>query len=376
MIADVPLGAFLSGGLDSSLVVALMSQLSSRPVETFSLGFKEESFNELSYARLVAERLGTHHREYTVDWDLKELLPPLLEHFGEPFADSSALPQYYLSRATRSEVTVALSGDGADEIFGGYRRYQGRWLAERYNRWPGWAGRWALDWVGAALPEPATYYGFSRRKKLKRFLEYARAVREDESVSWEFFFTAAEKTALYTENFADIIDTARQGDRGEAEPEPASSDPLARMFRKDLRQYLPEDILTKVDRMSMACSLEVRSPFLDHRVVEFAASLPIDMKLRRLQRKYLLRRLGVKLLPEPIAKRPKQGFVVPLVAWFRTALKDWTRDILLSSEALNRGFFRRGAVEEMLRLHEQQRDLSQQLWALLVLELWLQRAAR
>ena len=195
MLSDVPVGAFLSGGLDSSLVVALMQQVSGSQVRTFSIGFRESSFSELDQARQVAAALGTQHQEYVVDYEVRDLLPKLLDHFGEPFADSSAIPTYHLSRMTREQVTVALSGDGGDEVFGGYRRYLARGWAERFNRWPAWMGRGAVEGLGRHLREPATYYGRSRRKKLKRFLEFAAAVREAPQTSWGFFLPKRKKSA-------------------------------------------------------------------------------------------------------------------------------------------------------------------------------------
>lgn len=193
LLADVPLGAFLSGGLDSSLVVALMREASSTPVKTFSIGFEDSSFNELEYARQVAETLETEHEEYVVDYGVQELLPKLVAHFGEPFADSSAIPTYHLSRVTREKVTVALSGDGGDEIFGGYRRYQAGILAQYYNRWPGLLGRDAFERLVGAIREPATYYGKSLRKKLKRFAEFAAMARENPQTSWAFFLPRRKK---------------------------------------------------------------------------------------------------------------------------------------------------------------------------------------
>ena len=190
LLADVPVGAFLSGGLDSSLVVALMRAVSDQPVRTFAIGFEESSFNELSYAREVAQALGTEHREYTVSYQIEDLLPKMLDHFGEPFADSSAIPTYHLARVAREEVTVALSGDGGDEIFGGYRRYQARYWAELFNRIP---GRLLCEWAVERVKEPAGYYGKSWRKKMRRFIEFARAVREAPETSWGFFLPGRKK---------------------------------------------------------------------------------------------------------------------------------------------------------------------------------------
>lgn len=196
LLADVPVGAFLSGGLDSSLVVALMQQVGGKQVRTFSIGFNDSSFNELDHARKVAQALGTQHQEYVVDYQVRDLLPKLLDHFGEPFADSSAIPTFHLSRMTREQVTVALSGDGGDEVFGGYRRYLARRWAELFNRWPAWLGRGAVEGLGRALREPDTYYGHSRRKKLKRFLEFAAAVREAPQTSWGFFLPKRKKSSF------------------------------------------------------------------------------------------------------------------------------------------------------------------------------------
>lgn len=193
LMADVPVGAFLSGGLDSSLIVAMMQKASAEPVRTFSIGFAESSFNELEHARSVSEAVGTEHAEFIVSFEVQDLLPRMLDHFGEPFADSSAIPAYHLSKATRSAVTVALSGDGGDEVFGGYRRYRARILADLFNRWPAWLGRDAAAGMAGRMREPDTYYGRSVRKKVKRFLEFATAVRETSNTSWAFFLTRRKR---------------------------------------------------------------------------------------------------------------------------------------------------------------------------------------
>ena len=193
LLADVPVGAFLSGGLDSSLIVALMRSVGHERVRTFSIGFSESSFDELAYARQVAQVLDTDHAEYVVDYQVEDVIPQLLKHFGEPFADSSAIPTYHLSRVTKEQVTVALSGDGGDEIFGGYRRYQARIMADRYNRWPSWAGRSLFESIWEIVPEPDGYYGTSWRKKGRRFLEFARTVREEPHTSWAFFLPKTKK---------------------------------------------------------------------------------------------------------------------------------------------------------------------------------------
>ena len=377
LLADVPLGAFLSGGVDSSLVVAMMQQMSAQPVRTFAIGFEESSFNELDSARQIARVLGTQHQEYKVTYEIKELLPKLLDHFAEPFADSSAIPVYHLSRTTRQNVTVALSGDGGDEVFGGYRRYRARLLANMYNRLPSLLGRGMVDRLADRLSEPATYYGTSCVKKLKRFVEFARTMRQLPETSWAFFFSHEEKLSLYSEKFADIL--------YQEAATPSLQGYFARQFEAgrqhmlwvDLKTYLPDDILVKVDRMSMACSLEVRCPFLDHHVVEFMARMPVEYKYTWRQSKILLRDLAQRYLPADVLQRPKQGFAIPLASWLKNELRTWMEDILLSSSGLFCDLFDRKAVERMIALHLQgRRDLSQQLWALIVLEVWLQRTRK
>ena len=377
LLADVPVGAFLSGGLDSSLVVAMMQQMSAQPVRTFAIGFEESSFNELDAARHIAQVIGTEHQEYRVTYEIKELLPKLLDHFAEPFADSSAIPVFHLSRVTRENVTVALSGDGGDEVFGGYRRYRARLLADRYDRIPDMLGRGLVDWLAGRMSEPATYYGTSVVKKLKRFVEFARTVRQSPETSWAFFFTHEEKLSLYSEKFADILYQevgipslhgyfTQQFEAGRQH-----------MLWVDLMTYLPDDILAKVDRMSMACSLEVRCPFLDHRVVEFMAQMPIEYKYNQRQTKILLRDVAQRYLPAAVLQRPKQGFAIPLASWLKNELRPWMEDTLLSSSAIFQDLFDRRVVEGMIAQHLQgRRDLSQQLWALIVLEVWLKKTSK
>ena len=373
--ADVPVGAFLSGGLDSSLVTALMCKAAgSGDVRTFSIGFDDSSFDELGYARQVAEQLGTRHEESVVGYEVRDLFPELLDHFGEPYADSSAIPTYHLSRLTRGHVTVALSGDGGDEVFGGYRRYQAGLMAQVYNRWPRALGRDLFERTATLIPEPATYYGDSPRKKLRRFLEFAAAVRDSPETSWAFFLSEGERAGLYSRDFASTL-----GANGESDSfsqyigRPAEGGGQA-MMKFDLLSYLPDDILTKVDRMSMACSLEVRCPLLDHKVVEFMAQVPQAQKYTFRHSKRLLRRIASRYLPETILRRPKHGFAVPMARWLQTDLLPWAQDLLTSSAFRTRGLFTTDRVEGMLEAHVAgRRDFSQQIWSLMVLELWFQR---
>ncbi|HIG17233.1 MAG TPA: asparagine synthase (glutamine-hydrolyzing) [Candidatus Handelsmanbacteria bacterium] len=365
LIADVPLGAFLSGGLDSSLITAYMCREAGQ-VRTFAIGFEEGSFNELGFARQAAEALGTCHEEHIVNYDVRDLMPELLDHFGEPFADSSAVPLFHLSRMTRRSVTVALSGDGGDEVFGGYRRYTAWLWAQKYQRWTPALARRAIDSLATGLREPSVYYGHSLRKRLRRFLEFSAALEQDPSSSWAFFLLEGEKQALYTEEFAATLD----GGRHPRAPAPAATD----LMQIDQGTYLPDDILAKVDRASMACSLEVRSPLLDHRLVEYMAGVPRHWKVTLRERKILLRRIARKYLPAHIIDRPKQGFSIPLNAWLQGPLRDWMEELLSVHSLQQRGWFRPQTVRRVVDDHLQgRRDFSQQLWALMMLELWLRR---
>ena len=371
LMSDVPLGAFLSGGIDSSLVVALMSQASDAPVETFSIGFEEQSYNELAHARRVAQHLGTNHHEFIVRSDLEDVLPRLSWHFDEPFADSSAIPTYYVSKMGRQHVTVALTGDAGDEVFAGYRRYQARRLAEQFNRLPFTVRRRMIERVVRRLPEPSTYYGSSWIKKLKRFVEYCAVVEDQPHTSRTPFFTPLAKADLYASDLQAALD-GRIQDNYVADyfDQVSGEDIVSQMMWVDLMTYLPDDILTKVDRMSMAVSLEVRTPLLDHKLIEFMANVPVDWKLRGLTTKYLFKKIAAELLPTEIVRRPKQGFMVPLAAWFRDELHDFVRDVLLSSQCCQL-YYQSAAVERLLTEHQAgQADHSGRLWALLQFALW------
>jgi asparagine synthase (glutamine-hydrolysing) len=370
LISDVPLGAFLSGGIDSSLVIALMTRISGNPVESFSIGFGDSSYDELPAARRAAALFGAIAHEKVVDYRVKELLPALVRHFDEPFGDSSALPVYYLSQMTREHVKVALSGDGCDEALGGYRRYAAARLA-RYARLlpPSLRGK-LLDKFLRMLPEGTEYYGDSLTKKLRLFSEHLQTLSETGFASWYITFNRREKELLYgdelkvrlcREGGEDPVDGWVRGHRG---PER-----LAEMMRADIQFYLPDDILAKVDRMSMAHSLEVRSPFLDHKLQEFVATIPLHLKVRGMELKYILKRAAAGLLPKDITGRPKHGFQVPVGRWFREGLSDYLRDELLSSL---KGLFRPEYIEGLLHEHQVtgRRDHGQKLWTLLILALW------
>jgi asparagine synthase (glutamine-hydrolysing) len=371
MIADVPLGAFLSGGIDSSAVVASMARQSPRPVVTTSVGFAERTHSELDHARAVAKALGTEHHELLVKPDAIADLPRLVWHLDQPFADSSALPTYYVSRATRERVTVALSGDGGDELFAGYqRRYGIHRLEQRLRRViPGPVRRGVLAPLARIYPRSER---IPRPLRLKLVLSnlgqsFERAYFNDMSL-----FLDEEKQALCTPEFLaqarhhdPIAAFARNFERVR------DADPLSRVLYVDFKTWLANDILVKVDRMSMACSLEVRAPLLDHKVIEFAASLPSRLKFRGSVSKFLLKRHVASRLPDADVHRPKQGFELPLAAWLRGDLRDMARDLLFSTRATDRGYVRPEEVTRIWDAHQSgARNHSPQIWALMVLELW------
>jgi asparagine synthase (glutamine-hydrolysing) len=372
LMSEVPLGAFLSGGIDSSAVVALMAQESNEKVKTFSIGFEEQDFSELHHARRVAEWVGADHHEFIVRPDAVEILPLLVEHYGEPYADSSAVPTYYVARETRKHVTVALNGDGGDESFAGYERYAAMQLAENYRKVPEFVRKSVKVGVGLI---PTSELGRSRLRSGKRFLEAASLPKVDRYLRWMSIFDAAAKSSLYSDAFKS--ETTSGYAKSLLEPwfvRANGSGFVDASLLADLMTYLPNDLLVKVDIATMAVSLEARSPFLDHHVIEFAASLPEKFKLRGLTTKYLLKKVLRKLLPSENLDRRKMGFGVPIGHWFRGKMQPFLREVVLSEKALNRGLFKPEIVRQLVAQHtEGKRDYSHQLWTLLMLELWFQR---
>jgi asparagine synthase (glutamine-hydrolysing) len=365
LLSDVPLGAFLSGGLDSSLIVALMRRHSNGPVKTFSIGFTgDASFSETAYAQQVAAFLGTEHTAFIVEPEALQLVPTLVWHHDQPFGDSSAIPTLLISRLTRQHVTVALTGDGGDELFAGYERFYAAALMRRLRAIPRFVWKVAIRLLNAA-PEGTGYYNlikrarrFARGASLPAALAYFDLVR---------LFSAEATAALVTvdqpdgagEHFAGIFPNGAQ-----------SRADTADLLLANMRTYLPGDLLIKTDRSSMAASLEARAPFLDHRLVELAAAIPANLKLNGSVTKYILKQAARGLIPDAIIDRPKHGFGVPLGAWLRTDITP-VRDVLLSHEARQRGLLNPTAVAQMIDEHASgRRDHGQRLWALLTLEWW------
>lgn len=373
LMSEVPLGAFLSGGIDSSAVVALMSQEASSRIKTYSIGFEEQDFNELQHARRVAEHVGTDHHEFIVRPNALEILPTLVEHYGEPYADSSAVPTYYLSRETRKHVTVALNGDGGDECFAGYYRYAAMRLAETYRKLPGALRRNLLE--RAIVMLPASDRHRSRTASLKRFVRAASLPKVERYMNWVSVFNTEAKSRLYSTEFSHEVESLHTSEL--LRPwfsSPNGTGVLDEVLLADTMTYLPNDLLVKVDIASMAVSLEARSPFLDHHVIEFAASLPERMKLRGMTGKYLLKRMLKPLLPAGILGRRKMGFGVPIGYWLRGEMQGMMRETLLSEKALARGLFNPQSVRSLIEEHTSGAlDHSHRLWTLLMLELWFER---
>ena len=366
LISDVPLGALLSGGVDSSIIVALMARLSSNPVKTFSIGFRAEAFNEAEHARLVAEKFGTDHHELILDPNLEETLTFLTSMLEEPFGDSSMLPTYYVSRMARQHVTVALSGDGGDELFAGYDRYLVAMDRRKYDRIPSWLGRIYRDQLHHRLPDAV--YG-------KNLAWNASLTARDRYIDDVSYLPALHRArGLFSDEFLEQA-SGLPNPLGQAQSyydNAPAKDELSRLLYLDTKTYLTGDILAKVDRMSMATSLEVRVPMLDHEFVGWVASLPINLKMRTGSRKFILKKLGERLgIPSALLHRRKQGFQLPLVDWMRDAMKDQFLRVLLEPRTLQRGYFKPEAVSSMVDEHTRgRRNRSGILWRMLVLELW------
>ena len=365
LISDVPLGALLSGGVDSSIVVALMARASGTRVKTFSIGFRDQNFNEGEYARMVAERFGTDHHDLVIQPNITEALDLISHMMEEPFGDSSMIPTYYVSKLARQHVTVALSGDGGDELFAGYDRYIVNLRRGRYVI-PPWMGRLYRNYVYPRLPQDVRGRKFAwnislpQRERYLDGLSFLPALHRERNLFTDDFVATAGQLADPLRQFEDYYDSA------------PAQDPLSRLLYLDMKTYLTADILAKVDRMSMATSLEMRCPILDHELVEWVVGLPLKFKFQSGARKYLLKKLAVRLgIPPALLHRRKQGFSLPLVHWMRDELKDGLLGILTEPRTLQRGYFNPNTIRGLLDEHFRgRRDHSGVIWLLLVFELW------
>jgi asparagine synthase (glutamine-hydrolysing) len=365
LMSDVPLGAFLSGGLDSTAIVSYMTRHMNQRVKTFAIGFEDDpTFNELEYARLVAREYRTDHHEFIVRPNAIDLLPKLVWHHDQPFGDSSAIPTYLLSKLTRSHVTVALTGDGGDELFAGYERFVATRLAEAYRDAPLFV-RLVLSGLLRSLPESASYDSFVRRAR--RFIEYAPLPLSLGYLGWVGVFQkdfvgdlldnwAGMDPAVHFQSYFDRVQAV---------------DPIGQLLYVNTKTYLPGDLLVKTDRMCMANSLEARSPFLDQELMAYAARISSDVKLKGITTKYILKKALQGIVPEEIIRRKKHGFGVPVGRWFRDDLHDYITEILLSDQSLRRGYFKRDMLKRLVEEHQTgQRDHTHRLWTLLTFEIW------
>ena len=365
LISDVPLGAFLSGGTDSSTIVALMARASSGPVKTFSIGFTRDDFNESKYARIVAQKFGTEHHEMILEPDVVQTVEHLTSTLEEPFGDSSMLPTYYVSQMARKHVTVALSGDGGDEVFAGYDRYRIHSDRRIFERVPESARRFFRDRLFQLLP---------RTMKGRKFSYNVSLPWRERYVDGLSFVPAFERdTPLLSDDFREVL---RRSDDPQNVlmryfAKAPAQDPVSELLYVDTKTYMVGDILTKVDRMSMLNSLEVRVPILDHQFVEWVTGLPPEWKLRGSKQKYILRKLAERVgVPREALDRPKQGFALPLVHWMRNELKE-TLMILLEPRALQRGYFEAAGVRKLMNDHLYGgRVFTSRIWRLLMFELW------
>ena len=370
MVADVPLGAFLSGGIDSSTLVAFMAEASMQPVNTFSIGFDDGTYNELPYAREVAQVFGSNHRERTVTPNLNELFDKLVVHLDEPFADVSLFPTFLVSQLAREHVTVALSGDGGDELFGGYDAYQAQELATRFA-WMGDSLLPAAAAIASALPPTEKKKGLVN--KFKRFtLGATQAPRDLGHYRWMVYLNPKAKQRLYTSTLQNaLVDSDVYAPVRDALERYGHSDLTNRQLYADLALYLADDILVKVDRMSMATSLETRAPFLDADVMELAFSMPGNLKIRNGERKWILKRAMQGVLPERILTRKKEGFSIPMKNWLRRELQPLMRSLLAPDRVATRGLFEPAEVTRLIEEHVAGRENhAHTLFPLMVFERW------
>ncbi len=364
LISDVPLGAFLSGGIDSSTVVGLMSQVSSERVKTFTIGFSERQYSEVDDAKSVADKFDTQHHEYNVSPNAVEIIPKIVWHFDEPFADSSAIPTYYVSQIARKHVTVILSGDGGDELFAGYKRYMEKNQYEIYKSIPRIIREKIIGRIARSLPISA---------KGRNFLLGVSLLEKKQNLEIIELYPYI-KNDLFTHDFIEQLESYdTPGSLIDYWGGFPQSSLLSKMQYFDTKIYLPDDILVKVDRMSMAHSLETRAPLLDYHLVEFAARIPAELQMKDGKGKYLLRKLAEKLLPQQVLAKRKQGFAIPANEWFQKELFEYAYDLLTASRFEKRGYFIQKNINLMLNEHRKgRRDYSTWIWSLIIFEIWHQ----
>ena len=370
LTSDVPLGAFLSGGIDSSVVAMLMSRQLDKPFDTFSIGFDDADFDERPYARAVAKLCGSRHHEFVVQPDVESILPTLIRHHDAPFYDTSAIPTYYLCKLAKEHVTVALSGDGGDELFAGYNIFIANQAASLYQRVPRLLRDPLFRWLAAVVPESSSYFNHGR--VLREFVNAAPMQPIERYARWNAKVKFEARDKLYRhEQLRDCLSTSNASFLSDDYCQFEHATELDRLLYIAMRNELACDMLVKVDRMSMAHGLEVRSPLLSHSLFEFAATLPDRAKVRRFQGKCLLREFAERILPKKIVRRRKRGFSIPLDRWLRTSLADFSRGILLDRRTHRRGLFQTETVETFLKQHASgEISRGREIWTMLTIEMW------
>ncbi|MCX9011214.1 MAG: asparagine synthase (glutamine-hydrolyzing) [Candidatus Methanoperedens sp.] len=377
LMSEVPLGAYLSGGIDSSSIVALMSSLSDEPVKTFSIGFPDEKYSELKYARLVSERFGTDHREFVLEPQL-DILPTLIWHMDEPLGDPTTIPTYILSKMSKKYVSVVLTGEGADEIFGGYEHYKIISAADRYVRKLPPTLRALFPFIAKSIPyrylDMVFKYGSDLGEEgINRFSKFIQSVdsESDRYTSIVSIFDSSELNALFDEETKKEFCTEFVSSLRDVYFKETNSDYLSRLMYFETKYQVPDQLLSKVDKMTMANSVEARVPFLDHRLVEYAFSIPSSFKLKGLTEKFILKETMKTLLPRSIIKRKKTRFFVPIHSWFNGELMDIAQQVLSEKSVKNRGCFKSSSIQSILgKFNSSRLYYSRQLWLLLMLELW------
>ncbi len=376
MISDVPLGAFLSGGLDSSIIVGLMSEISDKPVKTFSIGFEEEEFSELEYAKIIADKFNTEHHEFVVDTDFKDLIPDIAENYSQPYADCSALPSYIVAKKTKQHVKVALNGDAGDENYAGYLRYR----ALKISQYISWAYKFMPKklekFMLKLIPINKAINPKSMFSYLCRFVKPLREKPALRNLNWHAYFTNDLKDFIYSEDMkGELAGENPYNFLKDLFNNAPAENILDRAMYADIMAYLPDNLMVKMDIATMANSLETRSPFLDHRLVEFNTTLPPEWKLKGFSKsKHILKETFKDYFPPKIMKRRKQGFSIPLGKWFRGDWQNYLKDVILSKKALSRGYFKEESIRKLVNDHVEGRvDHGYCLWALLMLEMWHKR---
>ncbi|MFC1891796.1 asparagine synthetase B family protein, partial [Thermodesulfobacteriota bacterium] len=373
LISDVPIGAFLSGGIDSSVIVALMARNSNRSVQTFSIGYNDlPSFDETSYARDVADLYSTDHNEFKLGYkDILDVFPTILEGLDEPFADSSAVPSYIVSRETRNHVTVALSGDGGDELFAGYRMYQGEYWARYYSKIPLFIRNGLIAPLINTLPDARDKPGLEKIRRIKKFIKGMSNSFAERFYGWREIFPELTRKELLKSPQTKNLYLNLIRNKVIEESDRFNGDMINLMLYLDVKGLLPNDMLTKVDRMSMANSLEVRTPFLDHSVVEYAFSLKSDLKIKGKTGKFILMETFKDLLPPSLHNRPKWGFEMPIGAWLRKDLKFLIHEYLSEKSINSHDIFNYHTVKDLINRHlSGKQDTSWHLWNLIVFQHW------